>query len=90
ASSPAAALALADDLARLMDDITTRQVKWDRLDDLVPTELDKYWEVTLDFLKIARQVWPAILEERGKIDPAERRDKLIEAERARLATSAGP
>lgn len=90
ANSPAAALALADDLARLMDDITTRQVKWDHLDDLVPTELDKYWEVTLDFLKIAREVWPAILEERGKIDPADRRDKLIEAERARLATSAGP
>jgi ATP-dependent helicase/nuclease subunit B len=90
ANSPAAALSLADDLARLMDDITTRQVKWDRLDDLVPTELDKYWEVTLDFLKIAREVWPAILEERGRIDPAERRDKLIEAERARLATSTGP
>ena len=29
ASSPAAALALADDLARLMDDMTTRQVPWD-------------------------------------------------------------
>ena len=36
ANSPAAALALADDLARLMDDMTTRQVSWDRLDGLVP------------------------------------------------------
>ena len=90
ASSPAAALALADDLARLMDDITTRQVKWERLDDLVPTELDEYWAITLKFLKIAREYWPARLEELGKTDPAERRDRLIEAERARLAGSAGP
>src|SRR5689334_13012758 len=33
--SPAAALALADDLARLIDDMTTRQVPWDRLNSLV-------------------------------------------------------
>ena len=33
ANSPAAALALAQDLARLMDDMTTRQVSWDRLDE---------------------------------------------------------
>ena len=41
-----------NDLARLMDDMTTRQVSWDRLDDLVPDELDRYWELTLNFLKI--------------------------------------
>ena len=31
-----------------------------------------------------------MLDERGNIEPAERRDKLIEAEPARLATSTGP
>src|SRR5262249_30841461 len=31
ANNPASALALADDLARLMDDMTTRGVAWDRL-----------------------------------------------------------
>ncbi len=62
ANSPAAALALADDLARLMDDMATRQVSWDRLDKLVPDEMDKYWEHTLDFLKIHRPHWRRILE----------------------------
>ena len=38
AHTPAAALALADDLARLIDDMTTRQVSWDRLDGLVPDD----------------------------------------------------
>ncbi len=36
AGNPAAALMLATDLARLMDDMTTRQVGWDKLDELVP------------------------------------------------------
>src|SRR5262249_45712842 len=53
---PAAALALADDLARLMDDMTTREVPWQRLEALVPDELEQYWQLTLRFLLIAREV----------------------------------
>ena len=56
----------------------------------MPDHLDKYWQLTLDFLKIAREAWPAILEERGAIEPAARRDLLIEAERTRLAAHDGP
>jgi ATP-dependent helicase/nuclease subunit B len=84
-TGPAAALALADDLARLMDDMTTRQVPWERLDELVPDRFDQYWQLTLQFLKIAREAWPAILAERGAIEPAARRDLLIAAEARRLA-----
>src|SRR5215470_5294753 len=87
ANSPAAALALADDLARLMDDMTTRKVSWDRLDDLVPAELDEYWQLTLRFLKIARDAWPNLLDELGAMEPMARRDRLIKAEAARLAAA---
>src|ERR1044072_3864336 len=90
ANSPASALALADALARLMDDMTTRQVEWSRLDDIVPREYDAYWKKSLEFLQIARETWPAILSAHGKIDPAARRDLLIEAERTRLAVHGGP
>jgi len=86
---PAVALALADDLAMLMDDMTTRQVSWQRLDGLVPDELDHYWQLTLRFLLIARETWPDILAERGAIEPAMRRDRLIAAEAARLASRPG-
>src|SRR5262252_9699088 len=89
ANNPASALALADDLARLMDDMTTRGVTWDRLDGLVPETLDRYWQLTLEFLQIAREAWPQILAERGAIEPAARRDALIKAEAARLSTHAG-
>jgi len=87
ATNPVSALALADDLARLMDDMTTRGVAWDRLDDLVPEDFDRYWQVTLEFLKVAREAWPKILAARGAIEAAERRDALLKAEAARLAAN---
>src|SRR5476651_2090799 len=87
ANTPSAALGLADDLARLMDDMTTRQVAWDKLDRLVPDDLDPYWQLSLRFLKIAREAWPALRHERAAIEAAERRDRLIEAETKRLAGS---
>jgi ATP-dependent helicase/nuclease subunit B len=83
---PASTLALAGDLARLMDDMVTRGVAWDALDRLVPDQLDKYWQHSLEFLQIARKAWPDHLREIGKIEPAARRDLLIEAEAARLTT----
>src|SRR5665213_1114930 len=81
---PDSTLALADDLARLMDDMVTRKVDWRALDGLVPDALDKYWQLTLQFLTIARDTWPTILGAYGRIEPAARRDLLIEAEAARL------
>jgi ATP-dependent helicase/nuclease subunit B len=89
AATPVAALALAQDLARLIDDMITRRVAWSKLDGLVPDNLDVYWRLTLEFLKLARVAWPAILEERGVIEVAERRDRLIDLEAARLATWRG-
>src|SRR5580692_8861601 len=74
AQTPAAACALADDLARLIDDMTTRAVPWEKLDDLVPEQFDVYWQQTLTFLQIARRQWPEILKERDCIEAVERRD----------------
>jgi ATP-dependent helicase/nuclease subunit B len=90
ANTPAAALSLADDLARLMDDMTTRQVPWDNLAKLVPEELDKHWQLSLDFLRFVEPHWRAFLAERGCIEPAVRRDRLIETEAQRLAASDAP
>jgi ATP-dependent helicase/nuclease subunit B len=81
---PASTLALAGDLARLMDDMVTRGIDWDGFDGLVPDQLDQYWQYSLEFLRIARKLWPDHLVEIGKIEPAARRDLLISAEAARL------
>src|SRR6195952_2702199 len=67
---PASTLALASDLARLMDDMVTRGVDWKAFNGLVPDNLDQYWRLPLDFLKIASQAWPAYLKDIEKIEPA--------------------
>ena len=87
---PAAALGLADDLARLMDDMTTREVPWDAPRRAVPDEFDEYGQLTLNFLKVAREQWPQILAAQGAIEPAARRDRLIAAEARRLAATNPP
>ncbi len=89
--SPASTLALAGDLARLMDDMVTRGVGWDALDGIVPDDLDIYWQHTLAFLKIAKENWPAHLVQIDRMEPAARRDLLIAMEASRLkARQRGP
>jgi ATP-dependent helicase/nuclease subunit B len=90
AGGPASTLALADDLAILIDDIVTRGVDWAALDALVPDAYDRYWKLTLDFLKIAKEAWPAYLREIERIEPVARRDLLIKAEAERLIHQQGP
>ena len=89
AQTPAAACALADDLARLIDDMATRDVSWDRLSDLVPEQFDTFWQLTLRFLEIAHKAWPQVLAERNCIEAVSRRNALIKAEAARLARGIG-
>lgn len=76
-SSAADAIRLAGDLARLIDDMQTAGIAWDALARLVPDEHAGYWQMTLEFLKIAGEQWPAFLAEQGRADPASRRDQLI-------------
>jgi ATP-dependent helicase/nuclease subunit B len=90
ANTPDAALALADTLARLMDDMITRQVPWKNLGKLVPDELDEYWKQSLKFLEFVHPRWRNILKEKNAIEAAERRDRLIEAEAKRLASNDAP
>src|SRR5579859_239272 len=77
---PAQAVALADDLARLIDQAWSEDVGFDRLDRLVPADLAQHWQITVDFLKIVTEHWPALLEAEGAIDPADRRNRLIRAQ----------
>ena len=88
ASSPAQAYALAADLAALIDDITIEGVDWRRIASLAPEEYDRYWRITLDFLKIAFAHWPQWLRENGLIDRAKRTALLVEAEMKALEAGA--
>jgi ATP-dependent helicase/nuclease subunit B len=73
AVTPDQALRLAASLAELIDEVETEQVDFARLQDLAPEEFAGHWQATVEFLQIVTAHWPAILEQRGAIDPARRR-----------------
>jgi ATP-dependent helicase/nuclease subunit B len=90
-ASAADAAWLAGDLLALMDEMETEEVPWTGLAGLVPEDHARYWQITLDFLKIAMTYWPAHLADQGAMNPKARRSALIrrEAERLRETPAAG-
>ncbi len=73
-------LALADALGRLMDQIHTENLDMKDLPHIVDkAEFANHWQISLDFLTILSERWPRILKERGLIDAADRRNKLLNA-----------
>jgi ATP-dependent helicase/nuclease subunit B len=81
-ATTAQAARLAADLGRLIDEVWTERAAFDRLTALVPEDFARHWQVTLRFLTLVTDVWPAILEERGAVDPAARRNRVLEAQAA--------
>ena len=79
-TTPDQAARLATELARLLDQVETGRLSFDRLADLVPEEFAEHWQLTLAFLKILTERWPAILAEEGGVDGARRRNLLLEAQ----------
>ena len=71
------ALLLAQALGRLLDQVVIEGISFDALPQLVPEDYAQHWQVTLSFLEILSRTWPKILEERGVIDAAGRRNRLL-------------
>jgi ATP-dependent helicase/nuclease subunit B len=71
---------LANELARLLDEVQTQRLDFSRLADIVPEDFAAHWQTTLEFLNIVTENWPAILADEGCLDPADRRNRLIEAQ----------
>jgi len=65
--------ALAYDLEGLLDQAQNEQIDWASLPNLVTGELAQNWEITVDFLRIITEFWPAFLQDNNLLDPVERR-----------------
>ena len=83
ATTPAHALKLARELAQLLDQATAEGLAWERLQTLVPHELSRHWEKTLQFLGILTKEWPGILAAEQASDPATHRDAALRQAAAR-------
>lgn len=94
--SPLVAAAFADawhlsgELARLIDELIIGDIAWKKLDPLVLSEFDDYWRITLDFLNIAINEWPKILDRYGLVDRARRQVALIASQCRRLRQGSFP
>ena len=75
----AEALRLAADLARTLDALLVEEVDPHRLRDAVieTGDLASHWEKSLQKLHLIYENWPQLLAERGAIDLAERRNRLL-------------
>ena len=82
AASEDQAVRLAEELARLLDQVETEGLGFERLADLVPADYAHHWQLTLEFLKIVTEQWPKLQASEGCIGPAERRRRLLEMQAA--------
>lgn len=89
-ATPSDAAYLAIDLLSLIDAVHREGSDWSLLDTLVPDDFGAYWQMSLEFLKIATQAWPAILAEQDLVDPVERRNAVLAREILALKAHDGP
>jgi len=82
---PVEAVRLAADLARTLDQMTVEEVDPAALADAVPAELSEHWQVSLDLLQIVLRRWPEELVRLGRIDLADRRNRVLIATERRWA-----
>lgn len=88
----AEALRLAADLARTLDQLLIEQVEPARLREFAADlpDLSLHWQKSLDRLTVILEDWPALLKERGSIDLAERRNRLLAAVAKRWSAKPPP
>ena len=87
---PGQAAMLARALARFLDEAQTEGAGFERLAALVPEELAEHWQKVLKFLRIVTERWPEMLAERGALDPADRRNRLLAAQVAQWTADPPP
>ena len=70
-------LALSASLCELIDSFLIEDIPIKNLKNIAPENLAHNWQQTLEFLDIALEAWPKILQEEDKIDGVELRNILI-------------
>jgi ATP-dependent helicase/nuclease subunit B len=74
---------LAGDLAAVIDQLATEEVEWSQIEAYANRESEgapwaEWWTLTLKFLAIVGEFWPAHLAGTGLLDPARRRRALLD------------
>jgi len=79
-TTPDQAVRLAEELAKLLDQVHTEGLDLAKLPGLVQDkELSEHWQKTVKFLSILGETWPTVLRAQGLMDSAKRRDQMLRA-----------
>lgn len=84
-ASPADAVWLAKGLLALIGEVETAELDWSALSNIDADDHAVWWQLTLEFLKIASVYWPVRLQELGLASPARHRNAILLSEAERLA-----
>ncbi|TFI60317.1 double-strand break repair protein AddB [Sphingomonas parva] len=84
----AEALRLAQDLGRTLDQLLIEEIAPGRLREFAADlpDLSSHWQVSLERLTVILDQWPRVLAERGRINLAERRNRLLRGVAGRWRT----
>jgi len=74
----AEAMRLAADLARVLDQLQIEEVRVASIAEAVAPELAQHWQASLAVLETILAHWPCLLASLGRIDLAERRNRLLD------------
>jgi ATP-dependent helicase/nuclease subunit B len=83
-ANPADAIWLARGLVDLLESMENEECPWSALEELDAADHAAWWQLTLEFLKIASTYWPDRLKELRRTSPAAHRNALLRAEALRL------
>ena len=89
AMSAAQAAPLAAELARFLDESWTEGCDFAKLADLAPERHAAHWQQVLQFLAIVTEYWPKELAALGGLDPAARRNLVLQRQ-AEIWTKSPP
>jgi ATP-dependent helicase/nuclease subunit B len=78
---------LARALGRFLDEAETQGASLEQLEALAPAALAEHWAEVRDFLVLLREEWPKLLAAENAIEPAARRNLLLDALAAHYAKS---
>lgn len=81
------AVRLATALARTLDELLYEDVAPSRLTDVAVDDLSRHWDLSLNLLRLLLDQWPNELARLGRIDAADRRNRLLAGLAARWATT---
>lgn len=77
-ANPADAIWLGRSLFELIQAVETEECDFAGLDTVVAGDLQQWWQLTSEFLKIAREFWPALLDEISRSSPARHHNAMID------------